>query len=106
MICKNMDVPRKKIILSEVRQRQILYDIIYMCNLKNITNVSIYQRETDSQTQKTNSWLVKGKVDRIDKLGVWDQQLYKLLYIKVSNKDLLYDTGNYIQYLIIISNGK
>ena len=25
---------------------------------------------------------------------------------KINNKDLLYSTGNYIQYLIIISNGK
>ena len=31
---------------------------------------------------------------------------YKLLYIKqISNKDLLYSTGNYTQYLIITYNG-
>ena len=31
---------------------------------------------------------------------------YKLLYIKQrSNKDLLYSTGNYIQYLVITYNG-
>ena len=31
---------------------------------------------------------------------------YKLLYIKqISNKDLLYSTGNYIQYLVINYNG-
>ena len=31
----------------------------------------------------------------------------KLLYVKqVSNKDLLYITGNYTQYLIITYNGK
>ena len=31
----------------------------------------------------------------------------KLLYmIYVNNKDLLYRTGNYIQYLVIIYNGK
>ena len=31
-------------------ERQILYDIIYMWNLKYNTNESIYKTETDSQT--------------------------------------------------------
>ena len=32
---------------------------------------------------------------------------YILLYIKeINNKDLLYSTGNYIQYLVITYNGK
>ena len=32
---------------------------------------------------------------------------YTLLYIKyIDNKDLLYSTGNYFQYLVIIYNGK
>ena len=32
---------------------------------------------------------------------------YTLLYIKqITNKDLLYSTGNYIQYLVINYNGK
>ena len=38
------------IILSEVNQRQISYDITYMCNLKNDTNELIYKTETDTQT--------------------------------------------------------
>ena len=32
--------------------------------------------------------------------------LYTLLYIKQINKDLLYSTGNYIQYLVITYNGE
>ena len=43
------------IIVREVRQKrekQIPYDITYMCNLKSDTNELMY--ETDSQTQKTN----------------------------------------------------
>ena len=33
--------------------------------------------------------------------------IYTLLYIKqINNKDLLYSTGNYIQYLKIVYNGK
>ena len=32
------------------RERQIPYDITYMCNLKYDTNEPIYETETDSQT--------------------------------------------------------
>ena len=32
-----------------------------MWNLKNNTNESIYEIETDSKTQKTNLWLPKGE---------------------------------------------
>ena len=37
------------IILSEVSQRQISYDVTYMWNLKYDTNELIYKTETDSQ---------------------------------------------------------
>ena len=37
------------------------YDITYMWNLKYDTNEFTYKTETDSQTQKTNLWLPKGK---------------------------------------------
>ena len=51
------------IILSEVRQRQISYDITHMWNLifKKDTNQLIYKAETDLQILKTNLWLSKGK---------------------------------------------
>ena len=39
---------------------------------KNYTNGLIYKTEKDSQTQKTNLWLLKGKGKGRDKLGVWD----------------------------------
>ena len=51
-ICSNMDRPRDyqtKWSKSE-RERQILYDITYMWNLKFDTNVLNYETETDSQT--------------------------------------------------------
>ena len=44
--------------------------------------------------------------------GVWINQefgikIYTLLYIKqITNKDLLYSTGNYIQYLVITYSGR
>ena len=43
-------------------ERQIPYDITYMWNLKYDTNELIYKTETDSQTQKTNLRLPKGKL--------------------------------------------
>ena len=45
------------VILSEVSQREILYDITYMWNFKNDTNELNYKTETNSQTQRTNLWL-------------------------------------------------
>ena len=49
------------IILSAVSQteRQIPYDVTYMRNLKK--NQKTYFPNKDSQTQKTNLWLKKGK---------------------------------------------
>ena len=46
--------------LSEVRQKQISYDITYIWNLKYNTNELIYKIETDSQTEK-KVWLLTGK---------------------------------------------
>ena len=51
-ICSNMDGSRgyhTKWSKSD-REKQILYDITYMQNLKENTNESIYKTETDSQT--------------------------------------------------------
>ena len=68
----------------------------YMWNLKNNTKELIYKTETDSQTQKTNLWLPKGKGGG----GInWEYEInrYTPLYIKyINNKDLLYSTGSYI----------
>ena len=69
------------IILSEVSQRQISYDITYIWNLKkNNTNELIYKTEIDPQTWKTNLWLPGGKGGRgINwKIG---NDIYTLLYI-------------------------
>ena len=55
------------IILSEVRERQMSYDITYMWNLKeNDTNELIYKTN-----RLTDLWLPKEKGGR-DKLGFWD----------------------------------
>ena len=65
------------IILSEVRQRQILYDIICIWNLKNDTNELIYKTEKDSETQEINLWLPKGKEGEINRnLELTDTHYY------------------------------
>ena len=62
---------------------------------KKDTNELISKTETDSQTQKTDLWLSKGKGagGGIDQVGV---NSYTLLDVKqIINKDLLYSSGNY-----------
>ena len=49
-------------ILSEVSQTEKdKYDIAYMWSLKYDTSEFIYKIKIDSQIQKTNLWLPKGK---------------------------------------------
>jgi len=83
------------------RERQILipYDITYMWNLKSDTNKLTYKKKTDLHTQRTDLWLPRGKVAGISRC--------KLLCVEwISVKVLLYYTGNYIQYLVMIYNRK
>ena len=56
------------IILSELSQieKDKYHTISLICGIfKKDTNVLSYKTEIDSQTQKTNLWLSKGK-------GIWD----------------------------------
>ena len=78
---------------------------LYVESKKKDTNELIYKTETNSQTQKTNLWLPKGKVGvRGQDFGI---NIYTLLYIKqTTNKDLLYSTGNYTEYFVITYKGK
>ena len=73
-----------------------------MWNLKNDTNEPIYETETDSQTSRTNLWLPggMGRGDGIDwEFGI---DMYTLLHLKqITNKGLLYSTGNSAQYSVI-----
>ena len=48
----------ESVILNDVSQRQILYDITYMWNLKNNTSELIYKRETDVEN---NLMVTKGE---------------------------------------------
>ena len=97
------------IILSEVSQRKTntIYHL-YVESKKNDTNELIYKTETNSQISKTNLWLPKGKrgvgggINQ--ELGT---NIHTLLYIKwITNRDLLYSTGNSAQYSAITYMGK
>ena len=63
------------LILSEARKRQTPQDIPYMWNLKQDKSEPIYETETDSQTQKTDLWLPRGRWEGGDGWGVWGQYM-------------------------------
>ena len=88
---------------SEVSQRetQTPYDITCRWNLKYDTNELIYKTEIDSQTQRTDLWLPRERGD-----GTGISRCKPVFTERISNKVLLYSTGNYIQYLIINHNEK
>ena len=56
------------VIPSDASQRQISYDMSYMWNLKYDIDTLIHKTETDSQAQRTDLWLLRGR----DGVGVWD----------------------------------
>ena len=65
--------------------------------------MNLYMKQIDSDIES------KLMVTKVKREGETNKQhwikRYKLLYIKkISNKDLLYNTGNYIQYLVITYN--
>ena len=79
------------------RERQVPY-ITYLWNLKDNTNEPIYKTETDSQTERTDLWLPRGR--GLEKKGSGRLELarWKLLLTEwINNKILLYNTGNHIQ---------
>ena len=78
-----------------------------MWNLKYDTNELIYETETDSQTQKTDLWLPRGRGGGGGMEWEFGVSRCKLVYTEwIKNKVLLYSTGNYVQYLVITYNGK
>ena len=95
-----MNVENFKLVKSNSGEGQISYDIPYMWNLRKLYKWILYTTEINSDIKKKkNLWLPKGKEGRIE------INIYITIY-KINNKDLLYSTGNYIQYLAITYNGK
>ena len=88
------------------RERQIyIYNLLW--NLKYDTNELIYKKETNSQTQRTNLWLLRWMGCRGGLDWEFGTSRCKLLYIAwINSKVLSYSIGNYIQYSVINHNGK
>ena len=58
------------VILGEVIERELLYDILYVWNLKgNHADELILKTDIDSRSQRTNLQLLKGKNGRKGQLG-------------------------------------
>ena len=67
----------------------------------------MYKTETDSQAQRTDLWLPRGRRGGGGKDWGFGVSRCKLFYMGwINNKVLLYNTGNYIQYPVINHNGK
>ena len=66
--------------VSQTEKNKYHMIITYMWNLKNSTDELTYKTENDSETQETNLWLPKGKVERKDKLELWHYHIYTIIY--------------------------
>ena len=100
-LCNNMNGPREYHAQRSRSEKDKYYMILLICEVKK-NNTDDYTKQTYSQIQKANLESPKG--DRTDQ--EYEINRYKPLYIKqISNKDLVYRMGNYIQHLIIIYNG-
>ena len=67
-------------------ERQIPYDITYMWNLKYGTNEPIYKTETDSQTQRTDLWLVRGGGTGVGWIGSLGLEVMETITFKMDKK--------------------
>ena len=95
------------IILSEVSQRKIPYDITYMESRKMIQMNLFIKQKQNHRLLENKLTVTKGERDGS---GVnWEFEINRctLLYVKQMNsKNLLCSTGNYIQHLRITYNRK
>ena len=64
------------------------------------------QKETDSQTQRTDLWLPVGRVGERGMEREFRVGRYKLLYAERINKVLLYRIEKYTQYSMVSCNEK
>ena len=111
-ICSNIDGPRDyhtKWSKSD-RERQISYDIAYMQYLKKMIQMHLFTKQ--KQTHRLREWTYGywgGKVEGMDRLGVWDQHVHMYVYMTCwlsifkidKNKNILYSTRNSAQYSVI-----
>ena len=105
VICSNMDRPRDDHIKWSQAEKDEYHMVSLSCGIKkNDVTELIYKTEIESQASETKFWLPRGKGGINSDSRIY---LYTLLYIKqIINKDLLYSTGNGIQYSVLTYMGK
>ena len=86
------------------RERQIPYDIaLYVESKKNKIQMNLLTKQKQTTGIENKLMVIKGEGIN-QEVGI---NRYTLLYIKqITNKDLLYRSGNYPQYFIITYKGK
>ena len=70
------------------QERQISYDSTYMWNLKYDTNERIYETQTDSQTERTDLWLPRGRGGRGGKDWELGISRCKLVYYRMDKQQV------------------
>ena len=86
--------------MKSERERQISYDMIYMQNLKYDTKEPIYEIEQNQgHREQTGGCQAGGKQQRKFRIS-----RCKLVHTEWINNKVLYNTGNYIQHLMINHN--
>ena len=107
VICNNMDGPRDCHTeqSKSARERQISYDITYVCNLKKEYKWTYLQNKYSHRCRKQTYGYHRGRGGGINwEIGI---DIYTLWYIKqVTNKELLYGTGNSSQCSVMTCMGK
>ena len=78
---------------------------------KSITSLGLHFQKcivkTETHRHRKQTYGYQRGKGRGGKNWEFGMNRYTLLYIKqINNKDLLYSTGNYSQYLVIMYNGK
>ena len=91
------------LILSEVSQKEKekYHMTSVICGIENIAQINLSTEQKQTQTQKTDLWLPRGgERSRMD--GEFCVSRCTLLHLEwISNEVLLYNTGKYIQSLVI-----
>ena len=103
------------VIQSEISQKEKnKYIILLLCGIqKNGVDEQVFKAEIETQMQRTNVWTPRGESQGWVVGGGggmnWEIEIdiYTLLYIKyMTNKNLLYSTGNSTQYSVMTYMGK
>ena len=90
------------IMLSEVKERLISYDITYVWNIIKSTQIDFFTEQKQTHRPQSQTCVTRGQT--CGKVIGWEFGIYinMLLCIKyITNENLLYSTGNSTQYSMV-----